>query len=100
MVKKPVGTGGQPPRRPFDPYALGESLLNARRRIQLNRRRLTQAEAESIVREETNARAVDVPGHFVRLFARNALRSAWWPILNPIQARREGYRFKWNQKSE
>ncbi len=100
MVKTAVGTGDQPPDPSFDPEALAEATLNARRRIRRNRRRLTQAEAEGFVREEANSRAVRVPSHFVRQAARNALRSLWWPILHPIQARREGYRFELKPNSD
>lgn len=100
MVRAAVGTGEQPPDPPYDPDAFAEATLNARRRIHRNRRRLTQADAESIVREEANARAIKLPSHFVRQFVRNALRSPWWPILHPIQARGEGYRFEWKPDSE
>ena len=100
MVKTAVGDGDQPPDTPYDPEAHAEATMNAWRRIRRNRRRLTQADAENIVREEANARAVRVPGHVVRHMARNALRRFWWPILHPKQARREGYSFMWERDSE
>jgi hypothetical protein len=74
--------------------------MNAIRRIRRNRRSLTQADAENIVREEAHAKAVHFPGHVVRHLARNALRSFWWPFLHPKEARREGYRFIWERDSE
>ena len=99
MVKTAVGTGDQPPDPPYNVEAHAEATLNARRRIRRDRRTLTQVDAENIVREEANARAVKVPGHVVRHMARNALRSFWWPFLHPKQARREGYRFQWERDS-
>src|ERR1700709_184665 len=74
MVKTAVGTGDQPPDPPYDGDAHAQATLNALRRIHRNRRQLTQAEAEAIVREEANQRGIKVPGHVVRGIARHARR--------------------------
>jgi len=100
MVKTAVGTGDQPPDPPYDVHAHAEATMHAIRRIRRNRRRLTQADAEIIVHEEANARAVKVPRHVARHLARFALRSFWWPLLHPKQARQEGYHFVWQRDPE
>lgn len=99
-MKTAVGTGDQPPDPPYDVQAHAEATMNAIRRIRRHRRRLTQADAENIIREEANARAVKVSAHFVGGLARSALRPTWWPALHPRQARREGYRFMWERDPE
>ncbi len=67
----------------------------AARRIQARRRRLSQEDAEAIVREEAAARGITRDEAVVEECARISLTSPWWPWLHPRKARAAGWRFVW-----
>ena len=69
----------------------------ATKRIRARRRRLSQADAEAIVREEATRREITREDAVVEQTARLALRSRWWPLLHPRRAREAGWHLAWER---
>jgi hypothetical protein len=72
-----------------DLEALMAALQASAERIRKHRRRMTLADAEDIVQMEFERRAIDVSKDVVEFNALMFHRSPVWPLLHPIQARRE-----------
>ncbi len=74
-----------------------EAYVAAARRIRRNRRRLTPAGAETIIREEARTRGISLSERNVQETARIQLTPPWWPWLHPWKAREQGWRFVWEK---
>ncbi|BBH18468.1 hypothetical protein Back2_27550 [Nocardioides baekrokdamisoli] len=69
------------------------AMQAAAERVVKDRRRMSRADAEDIVRMEFERRGVELPNDSVERIALMFHRSPAWPFLHPLKARRERRRW-------
>jgi hypothetical protein len=72
------------------------AIRDAAQRINPKRRRITLDNAEDVLRRELERHGVaPLSPSAVTYIAKNLHRGQLWPLLHPIQAHREGGRWRW-----
>ena len=96
MKEDPI-PGWWPDDARTEAHAHVEVHIAAARRIRRNRRRLTQAHAETIVLEDATRTGIGFAQRHVQKEASILLTPPWWPWLHPRKARKQGWRFEWEK---